>query len=91
MRIRAGWMTMRSSIIPRGWVNIAVTATRAITRAWNTRTRSKRWLAAAQTFAANGISADQIYVNVQALSGAPFILSLYGALLGKVSFLYPAS
>ncbi|MBI1793106.1 MAG: serine hydroxymethyltransferase [Chloroflexi bacterium] len=36
---------------------------------------------AAQTFAANGISADQIYVNVQALSGAPANNAVYQALL----------
>jgi glycine hydroxymethyltransferase len=36
---------------------------------------------AAQTFAANGISADQIYVNVQALSGGPANNAVYHALL----------
>ena len=36
---------------------------------------------AAQTFAANGISADQIFVNVQALSGAPANNAVYQALL----------
>ena len=36
---------------------------------------------AAQTFAANGITADQIYVNVQALSGAPANNAVYHALL----------
>jgi glycine hydroxymethyltransferase len=36
---------------------------------------------AAQTFAANGISADQIYVNVQSLSGAPANNAVYQALL----------
>jgi len=36
---------------------------------------------AAQTFAANGITADQIYVNVQALSGAPANNAVYQALL----------
>ncbi|MEP7135817.1 MAG: serine hydroxymethyltransferase [Chloroflexota bacterium] len=36
---------------------------------------------AAQTFAANGIGADQIFVNVQALSGAPANNAVYQALL----------
>src|SRR5512139_2959524 len=36
---------------------------------------------AAATFAANGFSADQIYVNVQALSGAPANNAVYQALL----------
>jgi len=36
---------------------------------------------AAQTFAANGITADQIYVNVQALSGGPANNAVYQALL----------
>jgi glycine hydroxymethyltransferase len=36
---------------------------------------------AAQTFAENGYSADQIYVNVQALSGAPANNAVYQALL----------
>src|SRR5678816_2258849 len=36
---------------------------------------------AAQTFAANDISADQIFVNVQALSGAPANNAVYQALL----------
>ena len=36
---------------------------------------------AAETFAANGLSADQIYVNVQALSGAPANNAVYQALL----------
>lgn len=36
---------------------------------------------AAQTFAANGIIADQIYVNVQALSGAPANNAVYHALI----------
>ena len=36
---------------------------------------------AAETFAANGISADQIYVNVQALSGAPANNAVYHALI----------
>ena len=36
---------------------------------------------AAQTFAANGITADQIYVNVQALSGGPANNAVYHALL----------
>jgi len=36
---------------------------------------------AAQTFAANGISADQIFVNVQALSGGPANNAVYQALL----------
>jgi len=36
---------------------------------------------AAQAFAANGFSADQIYVNVQALSGAPANNAVYQALL----------
>lgn len=36
---------------------------------------------AAQTFAANGYSADQIYVNVQGLSGAPANNAVYQALL----------
>jgi len=36
---------------------------------------------AAQTFAANGFSADQIYVNVQALSGAPANNAVYQALI----------
>jgi glycine hydroxymethyltransferase len=36
---------------------------------------------AAETFAANGYSADQIYVNVQALSGAPANNAVYQALL----------
>lgn len=36
---------------------------------------------AAETFAANGFSADQIYVNVQALSGAPANNAVYQALL----------
>jgi glycine hydroxymethyltransferase len=35
----------------------------------------------AETFAANGISADQIYVNVQALSGAPANNAVYHALV----------
>ncbi|HCK65294.1 MAG TPA: hypothetical protein DHW49_03435 [Anaerolineae bacterium] len=35
----------------------------------------------AQTFAANGITADQIYVNVQALSGGPANNAVYHALL----------
>lgn len=35
----------------------------------------------AQTFAANGISADQIYVNVQALSGGPANNAVYHALI----------
>lgn len=35
----------------------------------------------AQTFAANGITADEIYVNVQALSGAPANNAVYHALL----------
>jgi glycine hydroxymethyltransferase len=36
---------------------------------------------AAQTFAANGITADQIYVNVQALSGGPANNAVYQALI----------
>jgi glycine hydroxymethyltransferase len=36
---------------------------------------------AAQTFAANGITADQIFVNVQALSGGPANNAVYHALL----------
>lgn len=36
---------------------------------------------AAQTFAANGVTADQIYVNVQALSGGPANNAVYHALL----------
>src|SRR5512147_832785 len=36
---------------------------------------------AAQAFAANGFSADQIYVNVQALSGAPANNAIYQALV----------
>jgi glycine hydroxymethyltransferase len=36
---------------------------------------------AAQTFAANGYTADQIYVNVQALSGAPANNAVYHALI----------
>jgi len=36
---------------------------------------------AAQTFAANGFSADQIFVNVQALSGAPANNAVYQALI----------
>ena len=36
---------------------------------------------AAQTFAANGVSADQIYVNVQALSGGPANNAVYQALM----------
>ncbi|MBI5822606.1 MAG: glycine cleavage system aminomethyltransferase GcvT [Chloroflexi bacterium] len=36
---------------------------------------------AAQTFAANGFSADQIYVNVQGLSGGPANNAVYQALL----------
>ncbi|RJP47830.1 MAG: serine hydroxymethyltransferase [Anaerolineaceae bacterium] len=36
---------------------------------------------AAQAFAANGYSADQIYVNVQALSGAPANNAVYQALI----------
>ncbi len=36
---------------------------------------------AAQTFAANGYTADQIFVNVQALSGAPANNAVYHALL----------
>ncbi|HKY78714.1 MAG TPA: glycine cleavage system aminomethyltransferase GcvT [Anaerolineales bacterium] len=35
----------------------------------------------AETFAANGVSADQIYVNVQALSGAPANNAVYHALV----------
>jgi glycine hydroxymethyltransferase len=35
----------------------------------------------AQTFAANGITADEIYVNVQALSGGPANNAVYHALL----------
>src|SRR5215207_10096734 len=35
----------------------------------------------AETFAANGFSADQIYVNVQALSGAPANNAVYQALV----------
>ncbi|MBI5298175.1 MAG: serine hydroxymethyltransferase [Chloroflexi bacterium] len=37
---------------------------------------------AAETFAANGYSADQIFVNVQALSGAPANNAVYQALIG---------
>ena len=36
---------------------------------------------AAETFAANGYSADQIYVNIQALSGAPANNAVYHALI----------
>ena len=36
---------------------------------------------AAQTFAANGVTADQIYVNVQALSGGPANNAVYQALI----------
>ena len=36
---------------------------------------------AAQTFAANGFSADQIFVNIQALSGAPANNAVYHALI----------
>ncbi len=36
---------------------------------------------AAETFAANGYTADQIYVNVQALSGAPANNAVYHALV----------
>jgi glycine hydroxymethyltransferase len=36
---------------------------------------------AAKTFAANGVTADQIYVNVQALSGAPANNAVYHALM----------
>jgi glycine hydroxymethyltransferase len=36
---------------------------------------------AAETFAANGFTADQIYVNVQALSGAPANNAVYQALV----------
>lgn len=37
---------------------------------------------ASETFAANGFTADQIYVNVQALSGAPANNAVYQALIG---------
>src|SRR5215208_1753905 len=37
---------------------------------------------AAEAFAANGFTADQIYVNVQALSGAPANNAVYQALIG---------
>ena len=37
---------------------------------------------AAEAFAANGFSADQIFVNVQALSGAPANNAVYQALIG---------
>ena len=37
---------------------------------------------AAEAFAANGYSADQIFVNVQALSGAPANNAVYQALIG---------
>ena len=36
---------------------------------------------AAEVFAANGVSADQIYVNVQALSGGPANNAVYQALM----------
>ncbi|NJC95459.1 MAG: glycine cleavage system aminomethyltransferase GcvT [Anaerolineae bacterium] len=36
---------------------------------------------AAETFAANGVTADQIYVNIQALSGAPANNAVYHALI----------
>ena len=36
---------------------------------------------AAETFAANGVTADQIYVNVQALSGGPANNAVYHALM----------
>jgi glycine hydroxymethyltransferase len=36
---------------------------------------------AAETFAANGVTADQIYVNVQALSGGPANNAVYHALI----------
>ncbi len=52
------------------WRSIAATATRAITKgveyADTVEALARR--RAAQTFAANGVTADQIYVNVQALS-----------------------
>ena len=80
---RAGCPKRKFWIIRRVWLIIAATVTRATTRAWNTRTWSRRWLAAAprEAFAANGFTADQIYVNVQALSGAPANNAVYQALL----------
>ncbi len=47
------------------------------------RTWSRRWLANVprEAFAANGFTADQIFVNVQALSGAPANNAVYQALV----------
>ena len=80
---RAGCPKKRFSITRRDLLIIAATVTRATTKAWSMRTRSKRWLAAAppKPLPRTDIRLDQIYVNVQALSGAPANNAVYQALL----------
>ena len=65
------------------WRTSAATRTRATTRASNTPTLVEALARrrCAEAFAANGVSADQIYVNVQALSGAPANNAVYQALV----------
>ena len=69
-------------IILPGLLIIAAAAIHAITRQWNMPTwLSCRRRCAAEAFAANGFTADQLFVNVQALSGGPANNAVYQALL----------
>ena len=85
MKRPAGWMTRKFSIIPRGLANYRRNSDpryyKGVEYADTVEALARR--RAAQTFAANGITADQIYVNVQALSGGPANNAVYHALLNS--------
>ncbi len=66
-----------------GYPTTAVIPTHATTKAWNTPISSKSLARrrAAEAYAANGFSPDDIFVNVQALSGGPANNAVYHALV----------